>query len=1435
MNSNLYELSFPQKNIFMREQFYSGTAINNLSFTFFIKDNLNISVLQKVLNKIVKVNEIIRVQIKNTEDGVFQYITPFKNAAFEVKQMPNSTIDEAREDMIHDAQIPFIFENSKLYKIIIYKIKNNETAIYFKFHHIISDAWTTSIIYEQFNALYLKYTKQVSDPKFKPTIESNQELIDLSSKDIVKYTNKYSYLRYIDSEQTYLDSKNYQTDLEFWKSYVKDIPEPIPFKETVTKKNYISKRSVTKLDFSNEISNFCQENKISPFIFFLTIFSVYFYKTQSKTDFTIGTPLLNRKNRLEKNTVGMYVSTIPLKIHVDPNKSFLSLAKSISSTIFKVMRHERFPYEKILNLSHEVNNNTSNLFDMILSFQNLSTKDVTPYKIENFWNYSGAQQTSFEFHITDYNASNNYYINLDYNENYCNNDEIKFVSDRFVNISKEFLNNKDEAISSSSLLDEDENDLVLNKFNKSSNFTPSKTLFELFLESVKKYPSKIALKYENDELTYKELNDRVNILAKYLLDNGAKPKDAVSLLIHRSLNMVISMLAVLRIGAYYITIDPYWPTDRINYIAENSKSKLLITHRRYVEFHPEVKCLCVEDIDYSKRLDNDSFKKITSIKSNLNDYIYAIYTSGSTGKPKGTMMTNTNIANLLNSTYENFNQDSDDIWTLFHTYTFDFSQWETYGCLTHGGKLIVVPKETTLNPSALIDLIESEKVTILNQTPAYFYKVIEKDAATNSRKLETIRLVILGGEAVFAKPIEPFKIKYPNCVIYNGYGPTETTIFAVMNEITREDIDSNNIYIGYPLDNYKIIITDKNLNPLGIGQEGEICIQSISVCSGYFNNPKMTEEKFIPNYNNSKISLYKSGDVGYWDIDGRIKYIGRNDNQVKIRGFRVELEEIEKQLLACEHVTKAVVIPVENSNLTKSLVAFIETKKPNYVDEVLATIKKNLTSYMIPKLYQLEEFPLNFNGKVDRKKLLDSIKVQKEKFIKPKTKLEMEIADCICKIKGLDEISITQDIFQDLSLDSLDVMQLSTDLSKYNLSIQTINNNTTIEKLAKAILSQAHDINYFSDFSDTKVINKTVDFDLSNTFITGGTGFLGMHILKELLVNKNVNNLYVLIRSKGNIDTEKRFNKLLDYYFGDLKHFDVAKYSSKIHIIEGDFELPFLGLTYDDYQNICEKITTIIHCGANVSHYGIFDKFYKTNVIGTENIIKLAYDSTAPLAHISTCSVGGFCKADNPKYLDENTINISQQFNNHVYMITKYEAECKVLNAISKNQINAKIFRLGNIMPRLKDGRFQINGRNNAFLARMKTISDICACPESFKDYKFDLSPVDKCANSIVRLLRLKDNQTIYHIVNPNTVETYKIFKCKSIKYVNDKTAIELIKSNNNPYNAILLGDMQNKGYIETPTKNDFTIKKLKKCHFKWNKLNKSYLNKIFYTIEKNN
>lgn len=1393
-----YNLTEPQKNIYLREEYYNGTSINNISFTYCINRRLDKEVCKKVINKILEINDGLRLRISKENNNIVQYIKDYEYEEIEVINCFNKDMDEIKDVMQKDAEIPFKFFDSKLYKIKIYLLPKSKTGIYIKLHHIIADAWVTKILLKQFNEIY-------------NLLVNDQDYI----------TDKHSYIDFINKEKSYIESEAYKKDKEYWEEYLKNVPESIQFKDVALNNESKSIRFTKYIptELSKKINKYCKERSITPYSFFMSVYAIYLYKTLGKNEFTIGTPLLNRKDYAEKQTVGMFVSTIPFIIRIDENSNVDSLFKSITKDIKNALKHQRYSYNSMLEYVRKDKEDSGNLFNTILSFQNMKPdKEYIDYTYDHFWNFSGNQQSSFEIHISDYNDTGKYLLNLDFKRDIVSDKEMKLIYERLECLIKNIINNENVSIKELEYIPLIEQLDLKFKFNKNRETNYNESLIELFEKQANKNPDKIALKFKNEKITYEDLLNEVNIIAANFSKTGIKENTPVTLLLDRSIEMIASILALLKLGAYYIPVDPSWPLERLKFITEDAKSDYIVTNNeKYISEQIKTTWIDINKID--RELDLE----LNTVNKDLDRLAYVIYTSGSTGKPKGTLITNRNVVGLLESTNNLFMQTNNDIWTLFHTYTFDFSSWEIYGCLLYGGTLVIAPKETTTNPRDFLKLIIKEKVTILNQTPAYFYKVIEEEKRLQDENTKfNLRLIILGGEAVHAEPLKYWKSKYENIAIYNGYGPTETTIFAIMGEITNKDILDNNIFIGYPLINYNIKIMDNNMEMLPFGCIGEMCISGVGVCNGYLNNETLTKEKFIKNEDNNSV-IYKSGDVGYIGVDGRIKYIGRNDNQVKIRGFRIEIEEIEKELLKCKDASKAVVFPIEDENYTKKIIGFIETNRENYTDEVINQIRKNLTAYMIPKLYQVNEFPLNDNGKVDRRKLLESIKDTEKEIIKPNTDKEKELLGIISQVSKIKRISIKDDFFIDLGLDSLDIMKIATMIDKNDISIQDINDNSTIETLAIALDNRKTN-NNSNTYEDVDIVNKKVSFDLSSVLLTGATGFLGIHLLRELIKSKYTKKVYCLVREKYNVSPERRMKKAIDYYFTE----DDKQYLNKINVIEGNFEFEGLGIKE---QKIINKISTVIHCGANVSHYGNKEKFNKTNVEGTKNIIEFCTKNNIKLAHISTLSVGGFSKIDEDNVLDENTININQDFKKHIYMITKYEAECEVLKAIN-NGLEAKIFRLGNIMPRIEDGLFQTNKMDNGFLCRMKTILDTKTITKNYKNIEIDISPVDLCSIAIITLLNNENNQTIYHINNNNLITVNEIIKDLDIKEVTSNKQIEIIRKANNPYYAHLLNDLSNEGYIETKTDNNITLKELSKYEFEWNKIDENYLRKLFEIIK---
>lgn len=503
-------------------------------------------------------------------------------------------------------------------------------------------------------------------------------------------------------------------------------------------------------------------------------------------------------------------------------------------------------------------------------------------------------------------------------------------------------------------------------------------IHELFEQHVIEQPNSEAIRFEKCTLTYKELNEQANQLVHFLILNGVRPGDLVGICQERSIDMIVSILAVLKAGAAYVPIDPVAPPQRIAIILRTAKPILILTHdQTETVIDALFPIINISKSDLLIKQQSVAAVEIDNSKINL---AYIIFTSGTTGVPNGVCIDHSNLINLIQASLQIYDFSSKDVWCLFHSYAFDFSVWEIWGALAFGGKLVIVPYFVSRTPADFHTFLINEGVTILNQTPSAFYQLIEADKHQN--KQNKLRKIILGGEAVDLSLLKPWFQKYGDNKpqIYNMYGITEVTVHATYHLLTIDDVRTNRNVIGKPLPNYQIILRDEQNNPVPIGTQGEICVLGPGVAKGYLNNKIQSQKKFVPvNTNNDSAGLmYKSGDLGCYDQEGNLEYLGRIDHQVKIRGFRIELSEIESILNQQPEINFSVVIVKNKEVEKKKLIAFVQLKNTNdnlAEKDLTNRLKQLLPAYMLPtRIKFISQIPLTVNGKIDREALLVSSK-----------------------------------------------------------------------------------------------------------------------------------------------------------------------------------------------------------------------------------------------------------------------------------------------------------------------------------------------------------------------------------------------------------------------------------------------------------------------------
>ena len=556
--------------------------------------------------------------------------------------------------------------------------------------------------------------------------------------------------------------------------------------------------------------------------------------------------------------------------------------------------------------------------------------------------------------------------------------------------------------------------------HQTGNFPRGSSIHALFEAQAGRSPGSVALACGPETLTFEQLNQRANQLAHLLRSKGVGPESLVGICLDRSFNMVVAILATLKSGAAYVPIESFYPAQRISYILDDAGISTLLTERHLIDSLPTSDCnvICL-DSDAETIITQSSDDPTSEVISDSAAYV--IYTSGSTGRPKGVVVTHANVVRLLEMTRHWFNFNSDDVWTLFHSYAFDFSVWELWGALLFGGRLVIVPYWVSRSPDAFYELLVKEGVTVLNQTPSAFRQLVAAERYCADGRELRLRLVIFGGEALKVQSLGEWFSRHPQSPqLVNMYGITETTVHVTYRPISISDVTGGcGSVIGEPIPDLQIHILDQHLKPVPVGIAGEIYVAGAGLGRGYLNRPGLTADRFIPNPFSREAGgrLYRTGDLARSLSNGDIEYLGRIDQQVKIRGHRIELGEVEAVLGTHPGVKDVVVLDHEDDSDEKQLLAYVvmDPERSCSADELRSFMKEKVPEYMVPSLFMtLDALPLTPNGKLDRKALLELGRISPGpdvEYVAPRTALEGALAEIWAEVLGVERVGIDDNFF----------------------------------------------------------------------------------------------------------------------------------------------------------------------------------------------------------------------------------------------------------------------------------------------------------------------------------------------------------------------------------------------------------------------------------------
>lgn len=1138
---NLYELTNPQKSIWLTEQYYKGTSVNNICGTAKLNFKINFDILVKAINLVIKNNDCFRIKLITTNGMVKQCISNYKFVDVKIVDIANeSEILSIQNSLINSI---FDIDKNNLYKFKIYRLPDGKGGFVLNIHHVLADSWSLGLI-------------------CKEIIKAYNYLSGLSTEEPITS----SYVDFCVAENNYLKSEKFKKDKEYWNNVFASIPEVASIPSKI--KNYeevscIAERKTFVIDkkLNSKINDYCKKNKISAYNFFMSIYALYIGRVCNLTDFVIGTPILNRINFSEKSTIGMFISTQPLRVNIENSKTFTDLVSSIASNSLSMLRHQRYPYENILQDLRKENSNIPNLYNILLSYQ-ITKADTIGSDYSTEWTFNGNCADELQIHIEDLNNIGSLNIDYDFKTQKFTENEIIDIHNRILYIINQIIENNEIELNNIEIVTEKEKEELLYTFNNTKlNYDKTKTIAELFETQAEKTPNNIALVFEGKTLTYKELNEKANQLAHYLRKTGITNNQIIAILVNRSFEMIIAILAVLKSGGAYIPVDPDYPDDRIAYMLEDSKANLILTQKSINKNLDSNKIFI--DLD-NEALYSGNAENLENI-SNSDDLSYIIYTSGSTGKPKGVMLTQQSFANLYYGVLDKVKYLQDDFQhsiVSITTISFDIFAFESIISLTRGLKVFITNNIEQKVTQKLEKLIVENNIEIIQTTPSTMNFHI--DSLTNKNSFSNLKYVILAGEQLPLSLVNKIKQISPNVTIYNGYGPSETTIFSTITNVTNLE----NITIGKPLANTQIYILDKNLNLLPKNCVGEIYIAGDGVGKGYLYNDLLTKEKFINNKFNPGTIMYSVGDLGKWNDNGTIECKGRIDHQIKLRGLRIELGEIEESIENFDRTnsTKVAVI-VRKINNHDKLIAFVSSNKKINMLDLKNFLMNKLPLYMIPNEFVfLDSFPTTPNGKIDKIKLQNiELNFENNSYQKPQTETEKKLFGIVSELTQNTNFGITTDFFT-IGLDSLNIIQISSKIiEEFNIEIapSQLYKLLNIEKLAKFL-----DSNVSRKYSIKHTENRSEYYELSSAqkriyyASKASNNNLVYNICGGLLFNT------ILDKSK----TEEIFNSLIAKHSSFRTCFKIIDGTPKQYILDtASINIDVVNTTNEEVQNIINK------------------------------------------------------------------------------------------------------------------------------------------------------------------------------------------------------------------------------------------------------------------------
>ncbi|MBO4891416.1 MAG: amino acid adenylation domain-containing protein [Prevotella sp.] len=1288
-------LSYAQTGVYFECLKNPTSTIYNIPYLLSYPAGVEAVKLADVVKQVVEAHPELSIHFTTEGDAIVQTLADSVPVEVPIAEMSDEALATYKNEFVR----PFNLQKAPLYRFEVVKTGSG-VHLLMDVHHLIFDGGSADLLIRQIGAA-------------------------LEGRAIEKET--YTYLHFVSDQQKAEESDAFKAAQQFFAEKLQtcegasEIPADLP---KTDRQGFIGE-AVCLPDY-DKATAFCRQHEVTPAHLFLAATAYVVSRYTNNREVYLCTVSSGRSNLKIADTVGMFVNTLALGLNID-DISVGEYLKNTCDTFDETLRHEDYPFARIA---------TDYGFRPAIAYA---------YQVGVLASYTvGGQpvgQELLELNVPKFPINikiESRGVVVQYDDAVYSQRLADALAESIVAVVERMMAQPEGKIRLLSIVSKHQEEELSQLRQTATGDAPFKFFHACISHFAQTQPDHEALVAIDAKYTYKEMDDVTNRIAAALRQKGVKERDRVALLLPRTSRLILSLFGVLKAGAAYIPCDPDYPADRIKLILEDSEARYIITTADRMDSVPAEKAIDVETL-----LDGSVGSCGTTANITGDDLAYLIYTSGSTGRPKGVMLRHEGICNYLyghpaNVFANGVLTDADRVLSVT-TISFDAALQDIGMAYFNGKTLIVATEEQANNPLDLARLIQEQHINMVSGTPSRWQTWLTSDDFCQA--ISQVKICRAGGEKFSDALLQQMR-SVTKARIFNCYGPTEITVASNNAELTNAEI----VTVGKPQLNVKEFIVDADGNELPVGVVGELYIGGRGVARGYNNLDEMTRERFVAYHG---VRIYKSGDYAKWLPDGNVVILGRTDHQIKLRGLRIELGEIENVMLSVEGMKK-VVIMIRKLNDKEHLCAYYTADREIAPDALKAEISKRLTQYMVPTAYlQLKEMPMTPNGKTDVKALPEPQLAVSSAYVAPANDTEKAFCDIFAGILQMDKVGATDNFFE-LGGTSLVVTRVIIEADKAGLHVAygDVFANPTPRQLASLITGEvvSDGPDEVADFDYTAINNllqrNTLDNflkgerqALGNVLLTGATGYLGIHILREL-IDSDAKQIYCLVRGKSQETAESRLRTLLYYYFADsFKHL----FGQRLHVILGD-------VTSDFGEGL--QVDTVFNCAAIVKHFSEGTEIEDVNIGGAKRCVDFCLKTGAQLVHVSTASTRGLWAGTiKDEVFTEQRFYMGQYLGNK-YIYSKFMAERLILDAVALHGLRAKIMRVGNLAARSTDGEFQANFSTNSFMGRIKVYNMLGCCPYAMRNKQVEFSPINEVSKAIVLLATTPSANTVFHPYN---------------------------------------------------------------------------------------